>query len=163
MVIEKFITYKYDNVFYTKEELEEMGFTYMKDKEDYKSLKVDSINYEIIRKSSISESIHCIEELLKLDEERLAGQFFYNFGDHGLILDVEKYYGIKYKYQGKVKMIKLFNDESKCSTAYYKIDTQITKTFESLDNINYKENNEVLIQEQAKETKQKILSFINEK
>lgn len=167
MLIENFIIYKYDNVFYTKEELEQMGFVYISGREDFTSLKEKSINYEITTKYSLGESFYSIEDYLNLSEKHLIGQFLYDFGDHGLILGVEKYYGIRYKNQGKVKIIKLFNSEIECSDAYLKIETEIESKFEKLshcaNDIHNNQSIEMLNQEKEKETRQKVLNLINKK
>lgn len=40
MLVEKFVIFKFENIFYTKEELEELGFRYMTSKEDYIALNL---------------------------------------------------------------------------------------------------------------------------
>jgi hypothetical protein len=48
--------------FYTKEELEQIGFIYMCSREDYVCLKENTPNYEIIEISGICEFVYFIQD-----------------------------------------------------------------------------------------------------
>lgn len=167
MLIEEFIIYKYDNVFYTKEELEEMGFVYMCGREDFKCLKENSIDYEILEKSKLCESFHSIYDYLNFDEERLTGKFLYDFGNHGLILDVDKYYGIRYKKSKTSEIVQIFSEKSECNRAYIQLEVEIEKMFEKFHQHTRDEYNnaskELLNQKKQKETREKVLNLINKK
>jgi hypothetical protein len=165
MVIENFIIYKYDNVFYTKEELEQMGFIYMCSREAYICLKENNPNYEIVEISGICESVHSIQDYLNFEDKYLIGKFLYDFCEHGLILGVEKYFGIRYKSQNKEEIIQLFGDESECYKAYLKLDSEIKKMFENFSHntthMHKEDCIELMRQSQEKETRNKVLSLIN--
>jgi hypothetical protein len=165
MLIENFIIYKYDNVFYTKEELEQMGFIYMCSREDYMCLKGNTPNYKIIEISGKCEFVHYIEEYLHFEEKDLIGKFLYDFSDHGLILGVEQYFGIRYKNEDNEEIVQLFADEGEWYDAYLKIDSEIKKMFENFSRNTtyiYKEYGAELIkQSKVKETRNKVLSLIN--
>ncbi len=167
MLIEKFEIYKFKNVFYTKEELEELGFIYMESREDYFNLDSEKKGYyEIIEKSYFSESTHSLKEILDLDDRFIKDKFFFDLGNSGLILEVKKYYGIRFKKGlNKEELIQLFEDENDCIAAYKKIEQGINENFEELTekvpNSFVEDSRELIRQNAEKETRQFILSLIN--
>lgn len=168
MLIEKFVIFKFDNVFYTKEEWEALGFKYMINKYDYIALNSEkNQHYEIKEQSYVSESIYLLEDCLNYDDKLIEGKFLYDYGNSGLILDVEKYYGLRYKNMvtNKGELIQLFRYESDCNRAYEKIKKGINDCFDELANsepIMYVEDSKELIRQEAeKETRQYILSLLN--
>lgn len=168
MLVEKFVIFKFDNVFYTKEELEALGFKYMIDKNDYVALNSEKKqNYEIKEQNRICESIHLLDDYLNYDNKLIEGKFLYDFGNSGLILDVEKYYGLRYKNKGtnKGKLIQLFKYESDCDRAYEKIKKGIYDYFEEFSksepSMYVEDSKELIRQEEEKETRQYILSLLN--
>lgn len=168
MLVEKFVIYKFDNVFYTKEELEDLGFRCMTSRGDYVNLKSEkSKDYEIREKSYISESINLVDDYLNYDSKFIEGKFLYDFGDSGLILDVDRYYGLrcKNKNTNKGELIQLFRSKYDCDEAYEKIKKGINDYFDKLANdapIMYVEDSKELVrQEEEKETRQYIFSLLN--
>ncbi len=165
MLIEKFEIYKFKNVFYTKEELKELGFIYMESKEDYSILDNKSENYEITEKSPFSESVHSLKEFLNFNERHIIDKFFIDLGNSGLIIDVNKYYEIRCKKEDKEEIVQLFEDENDCIAAYKKIEQGINENFKELTEkvpIRFVEDSKDLIRQNAeKETRQFILSLIN--
>lgn len=85
----------------------------------------------------------------------------------GLILDVEKYYGLRYKNKGtnKGESIQLFSDKSDCDRAYEKIKKGIYDYFEEFSksepSMYVEDSKELIRQEEEKETRRYILSLLN--
>lgn len=123
-------------------------------------------HYEIKEQSRICESIYLLDDCLNYDDKLIEGKFLYDYGNSGLILDVEKCYGLRYKNKGinKGESIQLFSDKSDCDRAYEKITKGINDYFlelaKSEPSMYVEDSKELIRQEEEKEIRKYIFSLL---
>lgn len=157
--MEKFITYKYDGIFYSKKELEQMGFIFVSstaDLENIRDIKLEDCNltdYIITEKDSMMENTHNIQEWIDFSYKHIDERFFADYGQFGIFLSTQKFYGIKHN-----DNVWLFEYEQDFNTAINDLDEIIMNKMQALSLDNY--NNEKYIrQSKESEMRNKILNI----
>lgn len=162
MIIEEFIVYEYNKIFYKKEELEEIGFCYIEDKNEFENIREKNRNYIVAVKQSNNEENYTIDEYLKKINKNFNGEFFCDFGENGIVLELEKHYGLIYKCGNQIRK-QLFCSKESSIHAQMVLEKKIEELFDDFHNRSALPsiNNEYIRQEQEKITRQKVLSFAN--
>lgn len=116
--MEKFTVYQYNNVFYFKDFFEKLGFQ-LYNENDYKTLRdKKEPTYEITLKSSLCESKYSLNDILT----NLYDHFFIDYGETGLVLDTDPYYGIAYE-----EATCIFSSKKERDSAYYQLEESLKK------------------------------------
>ncbi len=159
--MEKFSIFSFDDIFYSKSEIEEMGLLHL----NYEALKEllrekNKKGYFITTHSSMTESRYSLEEYL--DTYHNTGDemvFFKDAGNSGICIDFKEYYGIRFHEE-----IVLFSNIFTRDREYQKMESNLLKQFEQINKsdatMEYVRDG-FFLQESIKQKQKKLLEIVH--
>lgn len=116
--MEKFTVYQYNNVFYFKDFFEKLGFQ-LYSENDYKKLQMEkTASYGIVFKDSFSEKEYLLSDI----SDEFYEQPFKDYGEKGVVLDTDIYYGIAHE-----EATCIFSSKEERDNAYYQLGESLKK------------------------------------
>lgn len=152
--MQKFETYYYDEVFYSKKEIEAMGLKLYCIKNLLKEIKNKNDFYDLIIYYSKGVQHSSLNIFFQTVEQEKV--FFKDFGNHGIIIIFDKHYGVRLSNQSF-----LFHTEEErkefMNNPEYRVRLKFDSFYTSTSSIHEKYNS----QEQGKQKRLKLQEIIH--